>query len=126
LSETVLDSSAILAVLFDEPGAAMVLGALPGALLSSVNAAEVLTRLTDRGMVPSAALEAVEALGLEVVDFDLGQALLTASLRPETRALGLSLGDRACLALARSRGWPAMTADRAWARLADPSLVLIR
>jgi len=114
LSEAVLDSSALLALLWNEPGADRVTAALPGALLSSVNLAEVLTKLCERGLSASEGRELVKSLGVVVVDFDADQAEAAATLRESTRSLGLSLGDRACLALARRRNGPALTADAAW------------
>ena len=114
MSEAVLDSSALLALLWNEPGADYVAAALPGALLSSVNLAEVVTKLRERGLSASEGRELVESLGVVVVDFDADQAEATAELRESTRSLGLSLGDRACLALARRRNCPALTADAAW------------
>jgi ribonuclease VapC len=114
LSELVLDSSALLALLWNEPGADHVSAALPGAFLSSVNLAEVLTKLCERGLSASEGRELVESLGVVIVDFDADQAEATAELRESTRSLGLSLGDRACLALARRRSCAALTADAAW------------
>jgi PIN domain nuclease of toxin-antitoxin system len=116
----VLDSSARLALLNGEPGADEVIEALArGARVSSVNYCEVLGKLVDAG-VPAAdaerALEAARALesALEIVGFDREHARAAAALREATRARGLSLGDRACLALARALGVPAVTADRSW------------
>lgn len=118
MSRVVLDASAVLASFLDEPGGDVVLAALPDALLSAVNYTETLTRLLDRG-VPEPELAAAAAdIAAIVAPFDEEQALLAAKLRPATRGLGLSLGDRACLALALSRGLPALTADRRWAELA--------
>jgi PIN domain nuclease of toxin-antitoxin system len=126
MNEPVLDSSAVLAVLLAEPGAERVMPALPGALLSAVNLAEIIGKLAERGMPAEAARTAIAAIGVELVDFDAAQACLAGALRPDTRAAGLSLGDRACLALARLRGVAAVTADAAWARLPDFDIVLIR
>jgi ribonuclease VapC len=114
LSESVLDSSALLALLWNEPGADHIHAALPGALVSSVNLAEVMTKLCERGVSASEGRELVESLGVIVVDFDADQAEATAALRESTRSLGLSLGDRACLALARRRNCAALSADSAW------------
>ena len=114
MSEAVLDSSALLALLWNEPGADHVSATLPGALLSSVNLAEVLTKLCERGLSGSEGRELAESLGVVVVDFDADQAEATAALRESTRGLGLSLGDRACLALARRQNCLALTADSAW------------
>ena len=97
MSDVVLDSSAVLALLHAEAGADAVAAVLPGALISTVNLAEVVAKLIERG-----------------------------ALRPTTRAAGLSLGDRAGLALARSRGLAAMTADGAWSRAKGAEVRLIR
>ena len=87
-------------------------------LISAINVTEVLTRLIDRGMRQSDAETALDALELEVATFDDTAARACAALRAETRQHGLSIGDRACLALARQRESVAVTADRAW-RLLD-------
>ncbi len=126
MSEAVLDSSAVLALIFNEPGAATVKSALPDALLSTVNLAEIITKLVDKGLPAEVARAAVEVLGAEIVDFDFAQACLTGELRTATRSAGLSLGDRACLALAAKRNLPAMTADTAWGRLENFDVILIR
>ncbi|TWB56353.1 PIN domain-containing protein [Nitrospirillum viridazoti] len=122
MSEAVLDSSALLAVLLAEPGAEQVMATLPGALLSTVNLAEIITKLRERGMPVDEAREAVEATGVEIVDYRLEDALQTADLRPATHAAGLSMGDRACLALACNRRLPAITADQAWAKVAQAGI----
>lgn len=126
MSDCVLDASAVLALLYAEPGVEAVQAALPGALLSAVNAAEVIAKLTERGVPADKAAAAVDWLGLDVVSFDLEQARLAGELRLITRAAGLSLGDRACLALARLRGLPAMTADSAWAKVPGVDVIVIR
>ena len=114
---TVLDASAVLAYLLDEPGAELVADRLPGSLLSAVNAAEILSRLYDRGMDSPGPQQMLVALGCEVVDFDSGLAEASAELRAATRSQGLSLGDRACLALSIREDAPVLTADRIWSRL---------
>ena len=126
MSDAVLDSSAVLALLLGEPGADKVRLALPGALLSTVNFAEVISILCERGMPADQAREAIETIGVEVIDFDVNQACITGGLRNRTRSTGLSLGDRACLALASSRKLPAITADTAWTTLPDFQIVAIR
>ena len=117
MAEVVLDASAVLVLLLGEPGAEEVAGSLPGALLSAVNLAEVVGKLAEAGMPESAVRRALGGLGLTMVPFDPDDAWRAGLLRPETRSAGLSLGDRACIALAQSRGAVAVTADRAWTRL---------
>jgi PIN domain nuclease of toxin-antitoxin system len=126
VSEAVLDSSAVLALLFAEPGAAAVEAVLPGALLSTVNFAEVVSKLREHGMPASQARAAIEAIGVDVEPFDSDQATIAGALRPTTRSIGLSLGDRACLALAQRRGFPALTTDQAWSRVDGANVVCIR
>lgn len=117
--ECVLDASAVLALLQAEPGCDTVLSRVERGRcwISAVNVTEVLTRLIDRGMTGSDAETAFDALDLSVAAFDDAAARSCAWLRPASRTLGLSMGDRACLALAQVRKLPALTADRAWAQL---------
>lgn len=114
----VLDASAILALLQAEPGHTAVMTRLEngGCLVSAVNLSEVLTRLIDRGLSPEDAEAAVDALELDVAVFDDAAARGCSALRTVTRSLGLSIGDRACLALAIKSKAVALTADRAWAK----------
>lgn len=114
MSEVVLDASAILALIFEEPGAGVVETKLPGAAVSSVNIAEVATKLLDYGMPTSMAKIVIDGLHLDVYPMDEDQAFAIAGLRPLTRHAGLSLGDRACLSLAKRLQLSAMTADRVW------------
>ena len=113
----VLDSSALLALLFFEPGCERVAELVPRSCMSTVNLAEVLGRLSRDGRALDAAPGQIEWRGIVCVDFDRELALGAAALLVPTAPLGLSLGDRACLALARLRDLPAVTADRAWAKL---------
>jgi PIN domain nuclease of toxin-antitoxin system len=112
----VLDASAALAVLKGEPGGVSVLSA-GASLISSVNLAEVYTRLIYLGMQDSPAWEAAHTIADEIVSYTQEHARRTAELLPRTRSLGLSLGDRACLALATERKLPVLTADKAWKTL---------
>ncbi len=109
-----------------EPGAEQVAAVLEEACLSSVNAAEVVSRLCDRGISRADARRAIDRLGMEIVPFDFEQAMTAGALRPATRALGLSLGDRACLALGQALGLPVLTADRAWGQLSGFDITIIR
>ena len=113
----VLDASALLATLQDEPGAAEIDARLPQACISAVNLSEVVAKLTERGTPTDIALGFMAALDLDVRPFERAQAEHAGWLRPATRRLGLSLGDRACLALAAELEATAVTSDRNWARL---------
>jgi PIN domain nuclease of toxin-antitoxin system len=120
----VLDASALLAYLFDESGAAIVeTWIVGGAHISQVNWIEVLSKLAEHGRDIDAVIAALERGGilgasLIVQPLDDAQMRLIARLRPLTRSAGLSLGDRACLALANTLGSPAVTSDRSWADMA--------
>lgn len=126
-TRVVVDASAVLAVVFEERGRDSVAGALPGASISAVNLAEVMTKMLDRGLEPEQIDRQLKALSLAVAAFDRNLAMQAALLRKATRHKGLSLGDRACLALAMREGLPVMTADTAWSDLDLPvEVVLIR
>jgi PIN domain nuclease of toxin-antitoxin system len=112
-----LDSSAVIAVLREEPGAALVTRHLRGSLLSAVNYAEVVGALARRGTRPADVRTVVAALALRIVDLDQELAFRIGELEAATRGAGLSLGDRACLALAEQHKVPALTADRVWAEI---------
>lgn len=117
MSKYVLDSSAILAVLNQEPGADKAIAYFPDSVVSSVNAAEVLTKLIENSNDIEIAKKAFELLQLTVVDFETVHAEKAAELRPLTKNLGLSLGDRSCLALAIQAKATAVTADKAWEKI---------
>lgn len=117
MTGVIVDASALLTFLLAEEGSDAVAGRLRHAAMSAVNYTETLTRSLDRGKQLGAAAADIARLQLSVVPFDAEQATVAASLRAATRHLGLSLGDRACLALAISRRLPVLTADRAWAGL---------
>jgi len=110
----IFDASALLALLRDEHGGDTANRYLTGAAISTVNLSEAVAVLIRQGMPPEVAQEAVEDLELDVVPFDREQAYRAARLAPVTAARSLSLGDRACLALAQLRGQPALTAEREW------------
>ena len=109
MTAVVFDASAVLALLFAENGADVVRDRVRGGLISTVNLAEVLAKLVDKGLPAEEAVQAVEMLGMEAVPLSMDQARLSSVLRTATRAAGMSLGDRACLALARERSLPALT-----------------
>jgi len=113
----VLDASALLAFLQGEPGSGVVESALPGASISSVNWAEVLQKSLARDVVVAGLREDMEAMGLRLVPFGAEDAEATALLWPRTRSMGLSLADRACLALGMRLDGPVLTADRKWGEI---------
>ena len=116
-SPVVLDSSAILAVFLNEPGGEIVLPLLEGALLSTVNLAEAHTRMIEVGASAEHAWSRLQSVQCEICFFSDTQARTAAELRSITRPFGLSLGDRACLALAIDRKAPVYTTDRIWKKL---------
>lgn len=120
MNSVVLDASVIIAAVLKEPGGERARGHARAPLVSAVNYAEALTRLSDRGYRKEAVYEALTLVPMEVVDFERTHAEAAAELRSATRSRGLSLGDRACLALAMSRDAVALTADRAWQGLGLP------
>jgi ribonuclease VapC len=115
--ETVLDASALIAVLWEEPGAEVVEPLLGRSVISAVNWAEVLQRYRAHGVETAGKRESVEALGIGIEGFEPEDAETVAELWQPTRAAGLSLADRACLALARRLGLAACTADRDWRKV---------
>ena len=118
MPRVVLDASAVLAVILEEPGADVVAEALrSGAAMSTVNVAEVAARLHQDGWSGSEVVLVFESLGIEVLPFAPEAALLSGRLRLATRAFGLGLGDRACLATGRIEGCPVLTSDRSWREL---------
>jgi PIN domain nuclease of toxin-antitoxin system len=126
-SRIVFDASAALAIISHEPGETLARRFLGAAAISTVNYAEVIGRLVADGLAEPNAVRAVDRLGLEVAPFTIEQARAAGFLRATTRALGLSLGDRSCLALALERQLPVLTADRQWSALRLPlQVILIR
>lgn len=130
IERAVLDASALLAYLRDETGSDAVESVLSrgGGVVSTVNYAEVVGKLLESGVPEPSVRIVMDNLELHIAAMDEIQAWETGLLRMESRALGLSLGDRACLALARSKKLPAMTADKQWGKLAlvDLEIMSIR
>ncbi len=112
-----MDASAILAMLEREPGHERVAARLGSTTMSTVNLAEVVTSLINKGVLGADARRTAASLEIETVPLDRTLALDAGALRETTRHRGLSLGDRACLALARHLALPVLTADRRWADL---------
>ena len=117
MGEAVLDASALLALLNREPGHEEVARTIPDAAISAVNLSEVAAKLAESGMPEESIREALGGLAIDVHDFGRDLAFQTAMLRPLTKHKGLSLADRACLALGQRLNLPVITADRVWKEL---------
>lgn len=119
MSEVVLDASALLALLQDEPGANKVASVIASAQISVVNYAEVASYFIRLGMPEREVDAMLDPLPVTIVPTDKALGQLAGRLRDVTAEAGLSLGDRFCLALAIRNGLPAWTADKAWRTVAD-------
>lgn len=128
MGTTVLDASALLAFLNNEVGSEQVARAIiAGTIMSTVNVSEVIAKLGEANMPEDMVHETLDLLGIETIDFDMTCAYKAGLLRSMTKALGLSFGDRACLALAQYHRLPAVTADRTWQKLVlDITVQVIR
>jgi ribonuclease VapC len=127
VNSAVLDASAILAVLHMERGHDEVMPFLRGGLVSAVNYSEVLKKVIERGGALPRARAILASFALVIVPFDERLAARTAELWPAGKPLGLSLADRACLALGMERGLAVLTAESKWAKADLPVVVkLIR
>ncbi|MBK9216576.1 MAG: type II toxin-antitoxin system VapC family toxin [Chloracidobacterium sp.] len=128
MNSLVFDSSAILAIYYDEPGKRKAQELLEEAdpIISSVNLCEVYTKLLEDGLDAGAIRESFDALEIKAVDFDAGDALNAAELCRPTKGLGLSLADRACVALAMRNKTAVVTADRTWQKVSGCEIKLIR
>jgi ribonuclease VapC len=113
----VFDSSVALAIISNERGGAKFADFASSAFVSTLTYIEVISKLVDRGLAEGMINQTLGDLNLAIVDLDESQAAYAGFLRTKPRAKGLSLGDRACLALAHATGRTALTADRAWADL---------
>lgn len=116
----ILDASALLAFLQDEPGSDAVESVLADSVISTVNWSEVVQKSIANDVEIVGMLEDLQALGLKVVDFTYEHAEIAAHLWQQTRQFGLSLADRSCLATARHLDAPVFTSDRIWAELGLP------
>ncbi len=117
MADVVLDASAFFAMIKREPGWQKVVAALPGSVICSVNAAEIYSKISDWSYSSVEQDKCHAVLKNRMVPFDTDLVLRSGALRGSTKAKGLSLGDRACLALAQRLGVPAVTADLAWDEL---------
>ncbi|RBP17339.1 PIN domain nuclease of toxin-antitoxin system [Roseiarcus fermentans] len=129
MTEVVLDASALIALLKDEPGGAKVAGVLRAACMGAVNFAEVVSHFVHAGMPPHAVDAMLAPLPLRIVEADAALARAAGGLRKITADAGLSLGDRFCLALAVKKCAPAWTTDRQWLAISErigAEVILIR
>ena len=123
----VLDASALLALIFGEPGASLVSAKLQNSIISAVNYSEVVIRLIEKAGTLQTALERTLPAKLPVIPFDESQSIRAADLRATTAQYGLSFADRACLALAMQENAIVLTADQDWANVSLPiTIKLIR
>jgi PIN domain nuclease of toxin-antitoxin system len=113
----VLDSSALLAVIYEERGFEIVRDKLAQSIMSAVNMAEVISKLSDDGFDEAQTNLVLADFKFEINPFDERQARIAGNLRPLTKHKGLSLGDRACLALAIQQRATVLTVDKAWAEI---------
>ncbi len=107
----------MMAVIQNERGADAVLARIDGAAMSAVNLQELVSKFADRGLTEPDVDRMLDDISVTVHPHDAAQARVAGLLRVSTRAAGLSLGDRSCLALAVTLDAPVLTADRAWAAL---------
>jgi ribonuclease VapC len=124
----VFDASCVLAALFEEPGSATVvqLWSDDEGVISAVNYAEVVTKLAERGATPEEIPIILEGIPLAVLPFEENDCMQVGLLRPLTKALGLSLSDRACIALGRKLNATIITADKAWKGIKGIEVVVVR
>lgn len=118
-NDVALDSSAVIALIRNEPGHEVVRDSLENAAISTVNICEISDSILRRGGSPEGVMTVLRELQVTVHDTDLDLALEASALLPATRSAGLSLGDRFCLALAKRLDRPVLTADRAWTTVAE-------
>jgi ribonuclease VapC len=127
VSKYVLDASALLALLHNEPGAKRVHDILAHSVIGAVNACETVGKLVSAGMNFDDARTSIELLNIEVIPFDNEAAYKAGNLIAETKKLGLSLGDRACLALGIITQLTVVTAEQSWSKVKLPvALEIIR
>jgi PIN domain nuclease of toxin-antitoxin system len=125
MNKYVLDSSALLAVIHEEAGAGIVEKILDQCVVSAVNLSETIGKLTIDGVPAHDALDIVSDMVQSIIPFNTDIALIAGRLTPHTRALGLSFGDRACLATAEYLNIEAVTADKVWSKLQEPIKIKI-
>lgn len=126
MSKYVLDASALLASLQNEEGYEIVDAILKESAISTINLSEVLQKVKQKGIATESIVRGLETEGVEIIAYSIEQAEITADLWAVTKPFGLSLGDRACLALAQSLNAVAITADKSWANIPNIKVQVIR
>ena len=126
MSKFVLDASAVLALMFSENGKEQVEAILDDSVISRINVTEILTKLVENGSSIENAVRDIAEIELTIREFNEAQSISIADLRMKTKHLVLSLGDRACLALAIEENATAVTADKSWAKLSVCPVEVIR
>ncbi|MDA9163679.1 type II toxin-antitoxin system VapC family toxin [Rickettsiaceae bacterium] len=117
-SKSILDASAVIALLSEEEGADEVYSVITHSVMSSVNVSEVAKFLIEhRKFSKTTAIEAIQTLISEIIPFDENHAYVSADLITKTKSIGLSLGDRACIALGIETNYPIYTADKVWSKI---------
>jgi PIN domain nuclease of toxin-antitoxin system len=119
MTEVVLDASALLALLKDEPGGPKVAEVVAASRMTTVNYAEVVSHFIHAGMPPLEVDAMLRPLPVRLIATDIEMARMAGRLRAVTAEAGLSLGDRFCLALALRDGIQAWTADKQWLKVSD-------
>ncbi|MBE9197723.1 type II toxin-antitoxin system VapC family toxin [Nodularia sp. LEGE 06071] len=117
MSEVVMDASAVLALLNQETGSEEISQFIGNAAISAVHLSEVIAKLAEAGIPAEDIRQILGNLNLEVIPFNEEQALKAGMMRPATKSIGLSFGDRACLALGIFLNQPVLTTDRLWGSL---------
>ena len=117
MNRYVLDTSALIALINEEPGGDNVQKVLSGSIMSAVNVSEVVTVLTRLSMPSEQIHKIITNLIYAIIPFDEEQAFITGHLYKETKIKGLSFGDRACLSLGKIKNMSVLTADRKWSEL---------
>ena len=124
MSDVILDASAVLAMLRDEPGGDVVAAYVGRAAISAVNLQEVVKELLREGASLEAARSVLDELGLDVRAHDTDAAYRSADLYAPTKRYGRGLGDRTCMALGLQLGLPVLTTDREWRQVVVEGLIL--
>jgi PIN domain nuclease of toxin-antitoxin system len=122
--KVVLDASALLALIQNEKGADIIRPLLKRAVMSTINVAEVLTALQRVEIQPKDAIVSIRDVIQGIIPFDVEQAQCAAELQPYVRHKGLSLGDRACIALGQKIQAPIYTADKIWGELQLDNIII--